>query len=510
MSKQRVSMSQQPGGEETPVGIWIRVSTEDQARGESPEHHEHRARMYAESRGWTVTETYDLSGVSGKSVMHHPETQRMLRDIRAKRISALIFSKLARLARNTRELLDFADIFRECDADLVSLQEAIDTSTPAGRLFYTMIAAMATWEREEIAERVAVSVGVRAKLGKPLGGAAPFGYRWVDRKLVPDPKEAPVLRLLFDLFAEHGRKKTVARLLNEAGHRTRGGAKFGDTTVHRLLTDPTSKGQHRLNHTQSLGDGRRWVRKPETEWSFLTVEPVVPPELWERCNAMIEERKRRPPTKRTTTLFAGVVFCGCGYKMYVPSNSPKYICYRCRNKIPVTDLENVFHAQLKDFFFSPADIARHLETADITIKEKTQLLAAIESEEKRLTAESEKLYRLYLDGNLSSAGFGEKNRPIEERLTQLREELPRLQGEIDFLKIRYLSASDIVSEAQTLWNRWPNLEFEEKRRIVETITEKITIGKGDDISLDLCYLPPPSEIMAEGHRNLRGSGRRRG
>src|SRR5262245_55775613 len=98
------------------VGIWIRVSTEDQAQGESPEHHLERGRGYAAAKGWTVKEVYDLAGVSGKSVMEHAEAKRMLSDIRKGHITALIFSKLARLARNTKELLDFADIFRDCGA----------------------------------------------------------------------------------------------------------------------------------------------------------------------------------------------------------------------------------------------------------------------------------------------------------------------------------------------------------------------------------------------------------
>src|SRR3990170_4622436 len=86
------------------VGIWIRVSTEDQAHGESPEHHEKRARYYAESKEWKVKEVYHLEAVSGKSVKDHPEAQRMQNDIKRGHISGLIFSKLARLARNTREL----------------------------------------------------------------------------------------------------------------------------------------------------------------------------------------------------------------------------------------------------------------------------------------------------------------------------------------------------------------------------------------------------------------------
>lgn len=504
------------------VGIWIRVSTEDQAHGESPEHHEKRARFYAESRGWKVIEVYHLEAVSGKTVMGHHETVRMLKDIKSGHITGLIFSKLARLARNARELLDFADLFEKAGADLISLQESIDTSTPAGRLFYTMFAAMAQWEREEIADRVAASVPIRAKLGKPLGGAAPFGYQWQSGELIPNPQEAPVRKLIYELFLEHKRRKTVARLLNEQGFRTRNGSLFSDTTIERLLRDPTAKGVRRANYTKSRGDGRAWDFKPEKDWVLTEVESIVSEELWGQCNLILDERKTgRRPAKKPVQLFAGLVECACGKKMYVYIGSPKYVCTKCKNKIPIVDLEGIYYEQLREFFLAPDEIARYLSTADQMIHDKEEQLALLEREEKRVRAERDQVYELYIERKLDIGGFGERNDPLEARLRQLDDQIPRLQGEIDILKISYLSSDEVLHEAQDLYSRWPTLNFEQKRKIVETITSRIVVGQGE-ITIDLCYLPssppptPPSsdgnsfnenspKINTNGQHNLRGS-----
>ncbi len=492
------------------VGIWIRVSTDLKSQEESPQHHEARARHYAEFKNWDIVEVYHLEAFSGKSVMAHPEAQRMIADIRRGHISGLIFTKLARLARNTIELLEFANIFKECDADMISLDESIDTSTPAGRMFYTLQAAQAQWEREEISARVAASVPIRAKLGKPLGGAAPFGYQWKDRKLVPEPKEAPVRKLIYELFVKLRRRKTVADELNKAGYRTRNGSKFSDTTITRLIQDPTAKGIRRANHTKSLGEGRKWIPKPQDEWVEIPIEPIIDEQLWEEANRTLQAVRRgtRKPARRSVQLFAGLTFCHCGLKMKVPSNNAKYICPSCHNKIATVDLEEIFHLQLKDFLFSPEEIVSYLKTADETISAKEELLETLKKEFAKIQLEMKKTYELYLADKLTADGFGILYRPLEERLKEISNEMPDLQSEVDFLKIQHLSSDDIISEFQSLYERWKTLLPEDKRVIVEHSVERIVIGAGE-ISIELGYLPSSSELMTSRQRGNTDSSKRR-
>ncbi|HMO66760.1 MAG TPA: hypothetical protein PKE47_16345, partial [Verrucomicrobiota bacterium] len=83
--------------------------------------------------------------------------------------------------------------------------------------------------------------------------------------------------------------------------------------------------------------------KPEHEWVLTPVEPIVPEELWLRCNDLLETRRtaRSRPGKRPVHLFAGLTVCGCGARMYVPTNIPNYVCGKCRRKIPCADLEGI-------------------------------------------------------------------------------------------------------------------------------------------------------------------------
>lgn len=391
------------------VGIWIRVSTEEQVKGESPLHHEEKAKAYASFHDWTIVETYHLEAVSGKLVMHHSETKRMISDIRRGHIDGLIFSKLARLARNTRELLDFSDIFRDCNADLISIEEKIDTTSPAGKFFYTLIAAISQWEREEIASRVAASVPIRAKLGKPLGGEIPFGYMRKDKskELELHPTEAPIRKLAHELFVEHRRKKVVARILNDKGYRTRKGGKFSDTTIDRFLKDSIVIGKRRVNYTKSLGDNKHWELKPESDWVIVPSPRLISDDIWEQCQSILGTMTRNYNKVRRVGvhLFSGKVFCHCGSKMYMRSLSPKYVCHSCKNKIEPDILEEVFYTQLSSFILSDTEIQKKLDEGKVLVDSKKTLLTSLQQEQEKLKERIDKVFDLYYDNRLSKDAF---------------------------------------------------------------------------------------------------------
>lgn len=475
------------------VGIWIRVSTEDQAKGESPEHHEERARAYAKSRGWQVREVYDLAGQSGKAVMQHPEAKRMMKDVERGHISGLVFSKLARLSRNRRELEDFSDFFNQHAADLISLSEAIDTSTAGGRMFFHLLGVFAQWEREEITERVNASVLTRAKLGKSINGTSPYGYVWKDRKLVIKPEEAAIRRKAYELFLQYRRKGQVARELNAAGYRTRKGSIWRDTSIERILSETSAKGVYVFNTMRQTDKSWRTELKPESEWGRAECPPIVTEDLWNQVNRIVEEQLKawKKPGKPPVHLFSGLAHCSCGHKMYVSAKSPKYFCRKCCNKIAIADLENVVREELQLFFGESERIASHLQAAHKNLVEKSELLAAHQREIQKVRDVMHQTHQLYLNKQISGDGFRDLYTPAEERLKQLNAELPRLEAELDFLKVNKLSAADVLHEANTLHDQWPKLAMPDKRKIVEALIEKVVIGDG---KLDITYSCLPTSI----------------
>jgi DNA invertase Pin-like site-specific DNA recombinase len=148
------------------IAIYARVSTSN--NGQDPTMQTRELRDYADRRGWTVTDEYVDVGISGTKEKR-PELDRLMTDAHRRRFDAVVVWKFDRFARSVSHLLRALETFKAQGIEFVSFSEQLDTSTPAGKLVFTVLGAVAELERSLIVERVKAGLrNARAK-GKRLG-----------------------------------------------------------------------------------------------------------------------------------------------------------------------------------------------------------------------------------------------------------------------------------------------------------------------------------------------------
>jgi DNA invertase Pin-like site-specific DNA recombinase len=148
------------------TAIYARVSTV--GNGQSPEMQLRELREYCQRRGWEITGEYVDAGVSGAKDSR-PELNRLIADAHRRCFDAVVCWKFDRFARSVSHLLRALETFRALGIEFVSLSEQVDTSTPTGKMVFTVLGAVAELERSLIAERVRAGLrNARAK-GKILG-----------------------------------------------------------------------------------------------------------------------------------------------------------------------------------------------------------------------------------------------------------------------------------------------------------------------------------------------------
>jgi DNA invertase Pin-like site-specific DNA recombinase len=148
------------------VAIYARVSTTNHGQDVSMQTRE--LRQFAEARCWTVSGEYIDAGVSGAKD-HRPQLDRLMVDARRRRFDAVLVYRYDRFARSLRHLVNALEDFRALRIDFVSLHEAVDTSTPNGRLIFGIFASIAEFQRELIRDRVKSGLRNAVARGRKLG-----------------------------------------------------------------------------------------------------------------------------------------------------------------------------------------------------------------------------------------------------------------------------------------------------------------------------------------------------
>ena len=208
---------------------------------------------------WDVAAVYELPAISGKISVRSPQFERLFADVTAGRIDAVLCTELDRIGRTVTDLVHFAEVLDAGGVDFVCLKQNFDTTTPNGRFFFVVMAALAQLERELTADRTREAARARAARGLWTGGQL-LGYDLdPDRKghLLPDDAEAEIVNAAFDAYVECGSIARTTETLNRHGYRTKAytsrrgrhhpGTEFSTTSVQHLLKNLAFIGKKPLN-----------------------------------------------------------------------------------------------------------------------------------------------------------------------------------------------------------------------------------------------------------------------
>ena len=317
--------------------IYTRKSTDENLEAEfnSLDAQRESAEAYIASQrheGWVaIPDRYDDGGFSG-GTLERPGLQRLLDDIEAGRVDCVVVYKLDRLSRSLLDFVRMIEVFERHRVSFVSVTQRFDTSTSMGRLMLNILLSFAQFEREIIGERIRDKVAATRRKGKYIGGPPVLGYD-VDRerkRLVVNPEEADLVRLIFARFVEDRSTTQLAAELNAASYTTkswvtkkgiaRAGVPWNNAYLYRVLNNPLYLGE--VTHK-----GERYPGEQEA---------IVSRELWDQAQAILATRYRARGAHtriKTPALLRGIIRCAhCDGAMgptYAKRRGKEYRYYLC-------------------------------------------------------------------------------------------------------------------------------------------------------------------------------------
>jgi len=237
------------------VAIYIRVSTEDQAKeGFSLDAQKERLIAYCEAQGWDVTSVYQDDGHTGRNTKR-PAYQRMFEEKDS--WDMILVMKMDRIHRNSKNFMIMMENLEKWGKKFTSMYESLDTSNAVGRFVVDIIGRIAQLESEQIGERTYMGMRQKAESNSgPMGFNPPYGYRMDGEKLIWDEDEWVQVRGIFEMYMSGKGPAEISRILNENGIRTRRSNDWSIWSVSRLVRNPIYAGFLRWDGIVAPSDHR--------------------------------------------------------------------------------------------------------------------------------------------------------------------------------------------------------------------------------------------------------------
>ena len=492
-------------------GLYIRVSTEDQAReGFSLPEQKERLEAYCKFKGFVIKDYYTDAGISAKTGNYRPEFERLKEDIKSKKINTIIALKQDRI---TRSIFDWEELMRfleENDAYLDCVNDDINTTNANGKMVSRILMSVSQQEIERTSERTKVGLAGAIKQGH-IPHQAPLGYKHENKKLVIDHLTKDVVIRIFELYHKGMSYQKISTLFNK--EQVLGKTNWRDSSIVAILENEIYK-----------GDFVHGKRTKHPTYYENVVEPIVSKEMWEECQ--VQKKKNSKSYQRTLTyLFLQKLRCPkcnriLGGKATQKKNGNIYYYYYCH------DCKINFKESLVEEYFN--DFVNELVEYDSVVNQfflpmiKQKFDEPQEELKKDINKQKDKLERIkraYINGVFSLEEYNDERKLVESALEKLQNELDEATSceTLNFtpqdilLKrdIDYINKVKLEKEYKERTKTWKDYTREEKSELIMKYVDDIKLGilnnyiYVDNINFRESICKPCNELFDAGYIDVK-------
>lgn len=493
------------------IGIYARVSSDDQAERGTIESQIEFATKYCDLHQLPITAWYKDDGITGTVPLEDRAAGvQLLQDAQNGVIDTLLLYKLDRFGRNARIILNGIHALEKLGVKVKSMTEPFDTSDPAGRFTLTILAGVADLERENILARMWHGANRAARAGKWLGGIVPYGY-YVDADgflaisdepiAGIDTSEADVIRLMYRMLAEQQAScSKVADALNTMGippkyiilgrkQKSRGkrsAVTSGQWTPGRIrntIVETTYKGVHHY--------GRRSVKRRET--IEREVPAIVDVDTWDAAQRTLRHNQLNSvQIVKVPYLLRGYVFCGqCGLRYVGTTFKEKryYVCGgkqsfrgplngKCQSKnMNAEALEDYVWSRCVHLIRNPEQVIDSSQTQDGKIAELQKMIAAAKTSVAKADEETQNILTLFRRGHIPQAAVELQLDAIGNERAQALRTIAEMESAIKSMQSEDKRAQRAVRSLKLMQQMIDvdDLTWDNKRSIIDMLISKVII-----------------------------------
>ena len=497
-------------------GIYVRVSTDDQRNnGYSIDLQLRMIKEYCEKNDYSIVDVYNDAGYSGKDLMR-PEMQRLLADIKSKKIDKLIAIKVDRLTRNNYDGFWLLNYCEEHDVKIELILEPYDVSTANGEMIFGMNLVFGQRERKEIGARTKRAMEEMA-LEKIHPSKAPYGY--IRNKetghLEIEPIEAQVVKEIFELCKQGNSTRNIATIMKDNKAYLKQG-KWASDRVYKILTNSIYIG---------IFEYGKYKRKSQ---DILRVEnycePIIDETTWNATRNVLVKNKHSNYGKYIH-LFSGLVKCPiCGNIMsssesfkYPNGKLKVYYHLRCKNHnckgfglhYNTEKIESKIKRILEELTIFILSIDNEIITCNST---KSNDVKEIEKAIEKLKLQEKKLVDLYLSSNLDVETINHKNDVIKKEIDKLNKKKISLDPDNSSQEytVELIKKLDCLEENDTLiFTNIKNIGFtflydllsrEAKRDMIHRLVSQIEITRDKNYNIKIKNIKFTDELITKSSK----------